>query len=80
MAKLSAPFSSLPQNPAARRRIYRGARLGGRPKPSTPNMGDALHTLTAVQRTVEAFEREKENIEFLQVLSDSWAARKDWRT
>jgi hypothetical protein len=79
MARLSNPFSSLPQNPNARRRIYRNARTGRRPKPHTPNIGDAMHTITAVQRSKEAFEREQENIPFLQVLADSWVARKDWR-
>jgi hypothetical protein len=79
MARLSNTFSSLPQNPAVRRRIYRGARTGTRPKPHTPNIGDALHAVTAVQRYKEAYEREKANIPVLQAFSNAWAARKDWR-
>jgi hypothetical protein len=42
-------------------------------------MGDALKTITAASRYVEAFHREKETIEFFGVLEDSWEARKDWR-
>ena len=79
MARQSATFSGMPQNLAVRRRIYQRARTGKRPKPHTPNMGDALKTITAASRYVEAFNREKETIEFLQVLEDSWKARKDWR-
>lgn len=79
MAKLSSTFSSLPRNDAARRRLYRAARLGQRPNQDVPPTADALHVITAAQRYKEAFVREQANISFLQVLADAWAARKDWR-
>ena len=79
MARLSSVFTSLPRNAAARRRIYREARLGSQPKPYSPNTGDALYTITAVARFKQAYENNKPLIPFLQSLSNAWAARKDWR-
>lgn len=79
MARLSSKFSALPNNKIARKRTYRNARMGTRPVPRDVNVGDALKTMTTVSRYREAFEREKPNIDFFRVLSDSWAARKDWR-
>ena len=47
MAAIYDTFESIPVNRNVRKRLFRSARMGTRPAPVIPDIGDAVKTITA---------------------------------
>jgi len=72
-----ASFSSLPVKIPARKRIFRQARTGARLGHPSLDLEAALGAVDSVAKYTKWFDRQKPNVEFFDVLEESWEARKD---
>jgi len=75
MAKLSAPYSSLPRNVSVERRNLRNARVGGLPARPQPNVGDAFRVVSAAAAYKNAFNDNLETIPFFGAIKSAWEKR-----
>jgi len=78
MAKLSAPYTSLPRNVSVERKNLRSARVDGLPARTQPNTGDAFRVVSAAVAYKNAFTNNLVTIPFFGAIKASWDARKDW--
>lgn len=68
-------FQSVPVNRNARKRLFRQARLGTRPAPVQPNIGDAVNAVSAAAAFKGGWTSSTDD--GVVAVRDSWAARKD---
>jgi len=78
MAKLSAPYTSLPRNVSVERQNLRNARVVGLPSRAQPNVGDAFRVVSAAAAYKNAFTDNLVTIPFFGAVKGAWDARKDW--
>jgi len=73
MPTSSSTYHSVPVNRNARRRIMRTARLGARPAPSAPNVGDAVRAIDSVRAIVSGWDASTDPLP--TTVRTAWAAR-----
>jgi hypothetical protein len=73
MPTSSTAFTSVPSNRNARRRFMRAARLGTRPVPATPNIGDAAKAVDTVRAIAAGWTASTDP--FPTTVKSTWATR-----
>jgi hypothetical protein len=53
-------YSTIPVNRNARKKHFRAARMGSRPSPVIPNIGDAAHAVSAAKAYKDGWESNTE--------------------
>jgi hypothetical protein len=69
-------FNTIPVSRNARKRLFRQARLGTRPTPVTPNIGDAVETIAAAAAFKDGWTSSADS--FATTVRGSWADRKSY--
>ena len=69
-------FQSIPINRNARKRMFRNARLGTRPAPIQPNIGDAVHAISATAALKDGWTSSTDD--FPVTVRGAWSDRKDY--